>query len=60
MEGTVDEIGKAVGTYVPNLLGALAILILGWIVARSSPLSSAQRWRWGWERAGSQVRRSGN
>ena len=34
MEPALDEVGKVVGTYVPNLLGALAILIIGWLVAR--------------------------
>src|SRR5262245_8145308 len=33
MELTLDEIGKVVTAYVPNLLGALAILIVGWLVA---------------------------
>lgn len=34
MEPALDEIGKVVSTYVPSLLGALAILVIGWLVAR--------------------------
>jgi hypothetical protein len=34
MEATVNEIGNVIGAYVPNLLAALAILVVGWIVAR--------------------------
>ena len=34
MELALDETGKVVSTYVPNLLGALAILVIGWLVAR--------------------------
>jgi hypothetical protein len=34
MEASMNEISKVVGTYVPNLLGALAILVIGWIAAR--------------------------
>jgi hypothetical protein len=33
MEAIMEEISKVIGTYVPNLLGALAILVIGWIVA---------------------------
>ena len=34
MESSMDEVGKIIELYVPKLLGALAILILGWIIAR--------------------------
>ena len=34
MDHALDETGKVVSTYVPNLLGALAILVIGWLVAR--------------------------
>ena len=34
MDVALDETGKVVSTYVPNLLGALAILVVGWLVAR--------------------------
>jgi Conserved TM helix len=34
MEPAFEDIGKVVAAYVPNLLGALAILIVGWLVAR--------------------------
>jgi Conserved TM helix len=33
MELALDETGKVVSTYVPSLLGALAILVIGWLVA---------------------------
>lgn len=33
MQAVFDEIIQVVGAYVPNLLGALAILIIGWLVA---------------------------
>ena len=33
MQGTVDNLGTAVRDFLPNLLGALAILIIGWIIA---------------------------
>src|SRR5215475_10646247 len=33
MEATLDQMGNVVGSYVPNLLGALAILVLGWLLA---------------------------
>ena len=33
MESTLDQIRTVVGAYVPNLLGALAILVIGWLVA---------------------------
>ena len=29
----LQQIGETIGAYVPNLLGALAILIIGWLVA---------------------------
>ena len=34
MELAFDDVSKVVASYVPNLLGALAILIVGWLVAR--------------------------
>jgi hypothetical protein len=34
METAFEDISRVVGAYVPNLLGALAILIVGWLVAR--------------------------
>ena len=34
MELASDDMSKVVAAYVPNLLGALAILIVGWLVAR--------------------------
>ncbi|HUK42184.1 MAG TPA: mechanosensitive ion channel [Candidatus Acidoferrales bacterium] len=34
MDFAFDETTKVVSTYVPNLLGALAILVVGWLVAR--------------------------
>ena len=34
MELAVEDVGKIVTSYVPTLLGALAILIFGWLVAR--------------------------
>ena len=34
MDLALDETGKVVSTYVPNLLGAIAILVIGWLVAR--------------------------
>jgi Mechanosensitive ion channel, conserved TM helix len=34
MEVAFDDMSKVVAGYVPNLLGALAILIVGWLVAR--------------------------
>lgn len=33
MEAILDQIIQLVGDYIPNLLGALAILIIGWLVA---------------------------
>jgi Conserved TM helix len=33
MEATLDQMRNVIGAYVPNLLGALAILVLGWLVA---------------------------
>ncbi len=34
MDTTLDQISQVIATYVPNLLGALAILVVGWLVAR--------------------------
>jgi Mechanosensitive ion channel, conserved TM helix len=34
MELAFEDMSKAVAAYVPNVLGALAILIVGWLVAR--------------------------
>jgi hypothetical protein len=34
MEATLDDISKILAGYVPKLLGALAILVVGWLVAR--------------------------
>jgi len=33
MENIFNDITQMIGNYVPNLLGAIAILIIGWIVA---------------------------
>ncbi|MGB7946692.1 MAG: mechanosensitive ion channel [Candidatus Binatia bacterium] len=33
MEATLDQIRSVIGAYVPNLLGALAVLVIGWLVA---------------------------
>lgn len=33
MENIVTDITQLIGNYVPNLLGAIAILVIGWIVA---------------------------
>src|ERR1700747_3494256 len=33
MELTFDETGKVLSTYVPSLLAAIAILVIGWLVA---------------------------
>ncbi|MCB0742651.1 MAG: mechanosensitive ion channel [Ignavibacteriae bacterium] len=33
MENTFQDITQMIGAYVPNLLGAIAILVIGWIVA---------------------------
>ncbi len=33
MNNLFNEISSMIGTYIPNILGALAILIIGWIVA---------------------------
>lgn len=35
METTLEQISRTVGAYIPNLVGALLILILGWLVARA-------------------------
>lgn len=34
MDAVLNRISESVGGYVPNLVGALAILVLGWLVAR--------------------------
>ena len=34
MELAVEDVGKIVTSYIPTLLGALAILVCGWLVAR--------------------------
>jgi Mechanosensitive ion channel, conserved TM helix len=34
MDTTLDQISQVIASYVPNLLGALAILVVGWLVAR--------------------------
>jgi hypothetical protein len=34
MNETLDQISQVIAGYVPNLLGALAILVVGWLVAR--------------------------
>lgn len=34
MDTTLDQVSQVIGNYVPSLLGALAILIVGWLVAR--------------------------
>ena len=33
MESIINDITQLIGKYVPNLLGAIAILVIGWIVA---------------------------
>ena len=33
MEATLNQMRNVIGAYVPNLLGALAILVIGWLVA---------------------------
>lgn len=33
MENIITDITQLIGNYVPNLLGAIAILVIGWIVA---------------------------
>ena len=33
MEKIINDITQMIGSYVPNLLGAIAILVIGWIVA---------------------------
>jgi len=33
MEKIINDITQMIGSYVPNLLGAVAILVIGWIVA---------------------------
>jgi len=32
MEATLDQVRTVIGAYVPNLLGAVAILVIGWLV----------------------------
>jgi hypothetical protein len=34
MDATLDQISGVIAAYVPNLIGALAILVIGWLVAR--------------------------
>jgi hypothetical protein len=34
MDATLDQISGVIAAYVPNLIGALAILVVGWLVAR--------------------------
>jgi mechanosensitive ion channel-like protein len=51
MENVVDQIGQNVVDYMPHLAGALAILILGWLVARVVPSLSAVRWQSGCNRS---------
>ena len=34
MQVIIEQITQSVGAYIPNLVGALAILIIGWLVAR--------------------------
>jgi Mechanosensitive ion channel, conserved TM helix len=34
MENVLDRVIETVGNYVPSMLGALAILVVGWLVAR--------------------------
>ncbi|MEN8194078.1 MAG: mechanosensitive ion channel [Bacteroidota bacterium] len=33
MENIINDVTQLIGSYVPNLLGAIAILVIGWIVA---------------------------
>jgi len=33
MQNILDHVVQSVGAYIPNLLGALAILIIGWLAA---------------------------
>ena len=34
MDNVIDQVNQIVGGYMPHLIGALAILVVGWIVAR--------------------------
>jgi hypothetical protein len=34
MQDTLDRVSEVIGGYVPNLIGALAILVVGWLIAR--------------------------
>jgi hypothetical protein len=45
MQNVLDRVGENFGAYVPSLLGALVILVLGWLVARiiAAGVSSALR-----------------
>jgi len=33
MQGVLDQITQYIGAYIPNFIGALAILVIGWLVA---------------------------
>ncbi len=33
MQAVVDQLTQSVGAYIPNLIGAVAILVLGWLIA---------------------------
>ena len=34
MQNVLERVGETIGSYVPSLLGALAILVVGWLIAR--------------------------
>ncbi len=34
MQNVFERVGETIGNYVPSLLGALAILVVGWLIAR--------------------------
>ena len=33
MQSTLNQIIGTIGAYIPNLIGALAVLIIGWLIA---------------------------
>ncbi len=44
MEEVWNQITRLIGAYIPKLLGALAILIVGWLVPHQLFLTSIPRW----------------
>ncbi|MFB3074859.1 MAG: hypothetical protein ACE1Z6_06740 [Candidatus Methylomirabilales bacterium] len=44
MEEIWNQITRLIGAYIPKLLGALAILIVGWLVPHQLFLTSIPRW----------------